>query len=111
MKYIKTKDWFLAYTQIMSIYKKNKANVDQKLDKKGNVVDKGYTVYYIYLNFIDVQNNESQSEVTFTNEAERDLVYEEVIKQVVANEQEESKNSLTTKATKGTTNTRMKLNE
>lgn len=111
MKYIKTKDWFLTYNQIMSIYKKKKKNVDQKLDKKGNVVDEGHTVYYIYINFIDIQNNEFQSEATFTDETERDSVYEEAINQVIANEQEELKHTATTKVSKGTANTRIKLNE
>lgn len=92
MKYIKTSDWFLNYKDIKNIYKEDEKNVNQKCDKKGNITEPGYTVFRIFIDYIDITGDSSaQSQVSSTIEEERDKIYNEIIEQVIKNEELEKK--------------------
>lgn len=111
MKYIKTTNWFLVYDTIKNIYKKIETK-EAEVDKKGKEIKPSITTYKLVIDH-DLTADGFGDHTTATCDSKEDLdkLYEEVIKQVIANEQEEPKKISTAKVTKGANNTRMKLNE
>lgn len=111
MKYIRTTDWFLVYDTIKGIYKNIETN-KAEVDKKGKEIKPSKTTYKLVIDHDPaIDGYLGHTTATCDSKEELDKLYEEVVNQVIANEQEESKKSSAVKATKGTTNTRMKLNE